>query len=55
MKLGDPDLDRQLRAGVDRYDQLPAWMKEASNDRIGVSAEPECQQGCCEDLIEEDA
>lgn len=33
MNLCDPDLDRQLRAGVDRYDQLPSWMKEATNDR----------------------
>lgn len=33
MKLCDPDLDRQLRAGVDRYEQLPAWVKEASAQR----------------------
>jgi hypothetical protein len=33
MKLGDPNLDRQLRAGVDRYEQLPSWVKEASFDR----------------------
>lgn len=33
MKLCDPDLDRQLRAGVDRYEQLPSWMKQASTDR----------------------
>lgn len=32
MKLCDPDLDRQLRAGVDRYDQLPSWMKDATSD-----------------------
>ncbi|WP_133265400.1 hypothetical protein [Xanthomonas oryzae] len=39
MKLCDPDLDRQLRAGVDRYEQLPAWMKEASSDREVIARE----------------
>lgn len=33
MKLCDPDLDRQLKAGVDRYDQLPSWMKDAASER----------------------
>ena len=38
MKLSDPDLDRQLKASVDRYDQLPAWVREASKetDRVTV-------------------
>lgn len=27
MKLCDPDLDRQLKASTDRYEQLPAWVK----------------------------
>ena len=33
MKLQDPDLDRQLRAAVNRYDQLPTWMREASTSQ----------------------
>lgn len=33
MKLQDPNLDRQLRAAVNRYDQLPTWMREASTSQ----------------------
>ena len=38
MKLCDPDLNRQLLASVDRYEQLPSWFKEASKDRCGSEA-----------------
>jgi hypothetical protein len=49
MKLCDPDLDRQLRAGVDRYDQLPSWMKEATSDR---EVTPSLQAGELEEQVQ---
>ena len=57
MKLGDPDLDRQLRAGVDRYEQLPSWVKEASSDRTD-SPRSQTDEATCSrriDAAQEDA
>lgn len=39
MKLQDPDLNRQLEEAVHRYDQLPGWMREASNSQRELEIE----------------
>ncbi len=35
MKLSDPELNRQLKANVDRFDQLPTWIKDVSTEPSG--------------------
>lgn len=55
MTLCDPDLDRQLRAGVDRYQQLPAWMKEASSDREVIAREGIQERNLSDPVVQEQA